>query len=153
MMRNHGHIFQEGSSNRGARVLRIVGLTLAGIAAACAFALVFGLVVKWLWNWLMPAVFGLGTITYWQAFGILVLSKLLFGAFHRHGHDRHAPFSRAWREGRRDFPGSAEAGHPFPEDMHRHARHYHDFWRREGRDAFDAYVRRVEGEADDKPGE
>ena len=34
------------------------GTHVAGIAAACAFALVFGLVVKWLWNWLMPAVFG-----------------------------------------------------------------------------------------------
>src|SRR5436189_1477043 len=32
-----------------------------------------------LWNWLMPATFGLHPITYWQALGLLGLSWLLFG--------------------------------------------------------------------------
>ena len=32
-----------------------------------------------LWNWLMPDLFGIATINYWQAFGIMVLAKLLFG--------------------------------------------------------------------------
>jgi hypothetical protein len=40
---------------------------------------VFGFVVMSLWNWLGPAVLGLHTITFWQALGILVLSKILFG--------------------------------------------------------------------------
>lgn len=34
-----------------------------------------------LWNWLVPDVFGWSTITYWQAAGLLVLSKILFGGF------------------------------------------------------------------------
>ena len=34
-----------------------------------------------LWNWLMPAMFGLQTVTFWQALGLLVLSKILFGGF------------------------------------------------------------------------
>src|SRR5258708_6622839 len=42
---------------------------------------VFGFVVMSLWNWLAPAVFGLRTITLWQALGILILSKILFGGF------------------------------------------------------------------------
>ena len=50
---------------------------LFGIAAL----FLFPLLVKALWNWLMPAVFHLGMITYWQALGILVLSKILFGGF------------------------------------------------------------------------
>jgi hypothetical protein len=35
-----------------------------------------------LWNWLMPAVFGLRAITWVQALGLLVLCKILFGGFH-----------------------------------------------------------------------
>ena len=42
---------------------------------------IFGFVAMSLWNWLGPAVFGLHAITYWQALGILVLSRILFGGF------------------------------------------------------------------------
>lgn len=41
--------------------------------------LVFTLAVMLLWNWLMPVIFGLTTITFWQALGLLALSKILFG--------------------------------------------------------------------------
>jgi hypothetical protein len=55
-------------------------------------ATVFSLAVMWLWNWLMPVIFGLHTIGFWQALGLLVLSKILFGSFHgRHG------FGGDWR--------------------------------------------------------
>ncbi len=46
--------------------------------------LAFGLLVMHLWNWLMPVIFGLRTLTFLQALGLLLLSKLLFGGFHRH---------------------------------------------------------------------
>ncbi len=36
---------------------------------------VFGFVVMALWNWLTPPIFGLRTITYWQAVGLLILQK------------------------------------------------------------------------------
>jgi len=45
---------------------------------------VFGFVVMSLWNWLMPALFGWHAITFWQALGVLVLSKILFGGFRGH---------------------------------------------------------------------
>jgi len=45
------------------------------------FIAIFSLVVMKLWNWLMPALFSLHVITYWQAMGILILSKILFGGF------------------------------------------------------------------------
>ena len=47
-------------------------------------AFVVGFVIMHLWNWLMPAVFGLRVITFWQALGLFVLGKLLLGGFHRH---------------------------------------------------------------------
>jgi hypothetical protein len=43
--------------------------------------LVLSFVVMSLWNWLMPSLFGLRLITFWQALGLLVLSKILLGGF------------------------------------------------------------------------
>jgi chromate transport protein ChrA len=62
------------------RLLRGLKIVVVVIVAV----LLFGLVTMHLWNWLMPAVFGLTTITFTQALGLLVLSKILFGGFHRH---------------------------------------------------------------------
>jgi hypothetical protein len=44
-------------------------------------ATLFGFVVMWLWNRLMPALFSLHAISFWQAVGLLVLSKILFSGF------------------------------------------------------------------------
>ncbi len=54
-------------------------LKFAAIALVAAAAI--GFVVMSLWNWLVPAVFGLPAITFWQALGLLILSKILFGGF------------------------------------------------------------------------
>jgi len=53
------------------------------IAFAAIFLLAF--VVMSLWNWLVPVLFARPTITFWQAFGLLVLSKILLGGL-RLGH-------------------------------------------------------------------
>src|SRR2546422_5297798 len=55
------------------------GLKIGVIAITAV--VVFGFVVMSLWNWLAPAVFGARTINFWQAFGIVVLCKILFGGF------------------------------------------------------------------------
>ena len=40
---------------------------------------VFVSVVMYLWNWLIPDLFNGPVITFWQAFGLILLSKILFG--------------------------------------------------------------------------
>lgn len=45
------------------------------------FVVVGGEVVLHLWNWLLPAIFGWRVITFWQAVGILALSRILFGSW------------------------------------------------------------------------
>jgi predicted membrane chloride channel (bestrophin family) len=55
------------------------GLKFAALFIAL-FAL-FSLLVMGLWNWLMPALFALHRISFWQAAGILILSRILFGGF------------------------------------------------------------------------
>jgi len=72
------------------RVLRVLKV----IAIVIVAAVVLGLVVEHLWNWLMPTIFGLRTIGYWQAVGLLLLSKILLGGFHKHGRGGR----RQWRE-------------------------------------------------------
>ena len=57
--------------------VRLPMLLLFGVL----FFTVFGFVVMSLWNWLMPSLFGLHGINFWQGIGILVLSKILFGGF------------------------------------------------------------------------
>ena len=66
---------------RGFKILKIAVIGTAAVA-------LIGLVTMELWNWLIPAVFGGHTITYWQSLGLLVLSKILFGGFHGKGHAR-----------------------------------------------------------------
>ena len=53
--------------------------------AVAAFLSLAGFVVMSLWNALIPVIFHLGVITFWQAIGIFILSKILFG-FGKGGH-------------------------------------------------------------------
>ena len=63
-----------------ARVLKFV---VFGVA----MAIILSYVVMRLWNWLTPALFCWHMIGFWQAAGILILCKILFGGFRaRPGH-------------------------------------------------------------------
>ncbi len=61
-------------------------LALLGIVV---FIAIGGQVVMLLWNWLLPPLFGWQQITFWQALGILALSRILFGGFGMRGGPRH----------------------------------------------------------------
>jgi len=70
-----------------------------GLVGIAVFALIFvggfGWAVHQLWNLLMPEIFGLPSISFWQAVGLLSLSWLLFGGW------RGMPRARRWGSGRR----------------------------------------------------
>ena len=156
-MSNHiGHPQGSFASRQGSKALRIVGLTIAGVGFAVLFAFVFGLVVKILWNWLMPAIFGLGEITFWQAFGIVLLAKLLFGAGHGHSHRNHnGRFESHFKDRFKKFAHpegvSREEGADVPGNG-RKWRHFRQYWKDEGQAAFESYVQRM-GEKEEKPSE
>jgi uncharacterized membrane protein len=44
------------------------------------FVFVGGEIVMHLWNWLLPGLFGWRLLTFWQAVGLLVLCRILFGS-------------------------------------------------------------------------
>ena len=124
--------------SHGSRAAHVVGWVFLGIAFAVVFALVFGIVVKLLWNWLMPAIFGLGEISYWQAFGLVILAKLLFDAFgHRHK-DRSNHFHKKFPDWRKDFHADRK-----DEEMVEGWKHYKQYWRERGKADFEDYVRKM----------
>ena len=49
------------------------------------FAFIGGEIVRLLWNWLLPPLFGWHTITFWQGLGLLALCRILFGGWGGHG--------------------------------------------------------------------
>lgn len=57
---------------------------LAKVALACvalvAVSFLIAIPLFWLWNWLMPAIFGLSTITWPQAWGLLLMLSMLRGS-------------------------------------------------------------------------
>jgi hypothetical protein len=67
-------------------------IALIAPPAIVLFVWLFGEIVMHLWNWLLPSLFGWHSITFWQALGLLVLCRILFGGFgnsgNRGGHGR-----------------------------------------------------------------
>lgn len=59
-----------------------VALILAGVVFVPGILALFTAITMWLWNWLMPALFKLPTIGFWQAAGVLILSQILFKGGH-----------------------------------------------------------------------
>ena len=54
----------------------VLGVVVVGILFGVS--LLFALPTMILWNWLMPAIFGITKIGFWQAWGINFLSGILF---------------------------------------------------------------------------
>lgn len=96
-----------------------------------------------LWNWLMPELFDLPIIDYWQALGVLILAKIIFGFGGGNGHKsknngkkskKHFKSSEKCSIMRRDF-SEWEL--------------YDEFWAKEGEQAFKDYVDKHKNEEND----
>jgi hypothetical protein len=86
------------------------------VAAVVTIVLgVVSFVIMSLWNWLVPPVFSGSAITYWQALGLLVLTRLLFGGLHPRGPFGRHPMHRRWMQ-------------MTPEERERFREHLHHRW-------------------------
>lgn len=56
---------------------KAIGIILAFIGLVIVLGLITALPTMWLWNWLMPDIFNLSTISFWQALGLNLLSGIL----------------------------------------------------------------------------
>jgi hypothetical protein len=127
------HIFRRHDETRIIYILKIIGFVILGLMGATALALLFGYVVVWLWNWLMPGLFGLKLITFWQAVGLIILARIIFGF--RHGGPDH-------RRDKSYYRRRVIRNHPFD----RRWKYYEDYWKEEGEAAFNEYVKKKEEE-------
>jgi hypothetical protein len=123
-------------------------MVVGGLAAAVVIGLVFGIFVRELWNWLMPDLFGLKTITYWQAFGIVILGQLIFGgSSSRGGGESKSSKSKSSRL-EECGPGGEDGG---SEEGIKHWKYYDEWWNSEGKKAFTGYVEKKGQEPDANP--
>ena len=107
--------------------------TILGIAGAFLLGLLFGNLIMWLWNWLMPSLFGLRTIGFWEGLGLFLLAKILFGfGGSSHSSDDGAKHSKKCRR-----HGSKDERKDWKD-----WEYYDDWWEEDGKTAFHAYAER-----------
>ena len=70
---------------------RWIWMAPLAILAIPVFIFIGGQLVMHLWNWLLPPLFGVPAVTFWQALGILALCRILFGGFGDPTRDRAEP--------------------------------------------------------------
>jgi|SRR6056297_74911 len=121
--------------------LRIFGFIILGVIGAAFLALLFGYIVMLLWNWLMPVLFELTTITFWQAVGIIILARLIFGGF-KHGKNNtegHKPikekFFNRWKD-------------EYHKQKATEWKYFDDFWWEEGEETYNNYIRQRKAKDD-----
>ena len=69
------------------------------LVAIVVFILLLGGIVMLLWNAILPPVLGVKKITFWQAVGLFVLSKVLLGGWPGRGFKRkYTEKKRRWKE-------------------------------------------------------
>jgi len=122
---------EENKKRHSTGFFKVIGGMIVGIMIAGFFALIVGVLIMALWNWLMPAIFGLGTISFWQGFGIALLARLLFGGMgHQNGQSQKTKIKQ-------------DMGH-----IHRQKFNwkldevYEEWWAAEGAKSFEDYMKR-----------
>ncbi len=58
--------------NRGKKILKIVAISIVCVGLV-------GVIIMFLWNWLIPPIINGPEINFWQALGLFILAKILFG--------------------------------------------------------------------------
>lgn len=124
---------------RGKSPAVIAGMIVFGIIAMTGLAILFGFVIMWLWNWLMPELFDLPSLTYWQAVGLFILSKILLGGIGGGGSSKSKKSSdhcNSKKKKKGDFSKWE---------------HYDNFWKEKGETEYAAYVEELNNPSDKAP--
>jgi len=60
------------------KITDTIAAILTAILLIALVAVILGFPLMWLWNWLMPSIFNLPEITFWQALGLNALATIFF---------------------------------------------------------------------------
>lgn len=124
------------------KAAKIVLYTILGILGAALLGLLFGHLIRWLWNRLMPSLFGLRTIGFWEGVGLFVLARVLLGGF---GGSGGSSDDSKHRKKHKHRAGGKEEGDC--EDWS----YYDEWWEEDGKAAFHAYAERSRTKPKDEP--
>jgi|GEM_PF-931291 len=128
------------------RILSFGGHVLLGLVVVAVVAVLIGWVVMTAWNAVMPGLFNLPLLNFWQAVALLVLVRLLTGRLHHHRprHGRHGRGGKKKCKWMRCFHGEdAEDNDGLPPNPPQFAK----WWWEEGETAFRAFQVRQAGSA------
>ncbi len=114
----------------GEQKYKIAFYVMLGLVAAALLFVLFGWLVQFLWNATIASMFSLTDISFWQAIGLLILAKILFGFGGPTGGNRRFRRRRKTTDG--DFKS--------PE--------FKAFWQAEGAAAFAAYRNQAPNESE-----
>jgi len=120
---------------RGKSPAAIAGIVILIVIGVTALFILFGLATMWLWNWLMPDLFGLPTLTFWKALGLVLLAKIFFGFGGGGGSSKSHSHSKKSKK-KKDFSKWA---------------HYDKFWEEEGEKAYAEYCEKINNPKEDDP--
>ncbi len=118
---------------RGKSLGEIIGMIIFGGIFITGLAILFGFIIMWLWNWLMPMIFGLTTLTFWEAVGVFILFKILLGGCSGFGDKSSSKKSKCKKEPKGEFSKW---------------KHYDNFWKEEGNVAYEKYIERMTNDAE-----
>lgn len=86
------------------RLKRLIWIAPLAIVGMLLFVLIGGELVRLLWNWLLPPLFGWREITFWQALGLLALCRILFGGLGLRGGGPRSRMGRRMAERWQEMP-------------------------------------------------
>jgi hypothetical protein len=110
------------------KAFKILFFILLGIG----IAFLVGYVFMYLWNWIMPDLFGLPELGYWKAVGALILAKIIFGFGGGNGPGN----SNSSKKGS-TFKNCSMKRKDFKD-----WKYYDEFWEEEGEQAYNNYLER-----------
>jgi uncharacterized membrane protein YraQ (UPF0718 family) len=118
------------------KIFRVISYVIFGAIAAVVMGFLFGFIIQQLWNWLMPELFHLKEITYWQAIGIFLLARLIFGFGGTVGSKETSPgIQRSDSEKKALQEEDTKAYSKW-----RQWEYYDEWWEQDGKKAFDEYL-------------
>ena len=118
--------------------IQIIGIIIFGAIAIAGLAILFGFVIMELWNWLMPEIFGLTELTYWQAVGLFILLKLLLGGCGGGG-GRNG--EKSSKKSNYECKGKSKSDFSKWKD-------YDQFWEEEGDELYNQYLEKKSNETE-----
>lgn len=71
---------------------------LKGIVFVALMVAIFGMATMLLWNWLIPTLFSGPVVTFTQAIGLLLLTKILFWSVGKGNHNHGGPWRPYWKK-------------------------------------------------------